>query len=107
MWRSFVQTSKLQPTPQYVQTVFVLRIRESRIADSDSETFKIPPYPASGSTALTKSIIPFSASLGRPLRKPACPSMDFSISALQGHTVTQWPQETQLDSPITLPPSHN
>jgi hypothetical protein len=26
---------------------------------------------------------------------------------LQGHTVTQWPQETQLDSPIVEPPSHS
>src|SRR5260370_27679808 len=31
MWRSFVQTSKLHPTPQYVQTVFVRRIRNSRM----------------------------------------------------------------------------
>src|ERR1700738_2608779 len=34
MCRSLVQTSKLQPTPQYVQTVFVLRTRCWRIADS-------------------------------------------------------------------------
>ena len=33
--------------------------------------------------------------------------MDFSISALQGHTLTQWPQETQEDSPAGLPPSHS
>src|SRR5713101_8474473 len=38
MWRSLVQTSKLHPTPQYVQTVFVLRTRCDRIADSASET---------------------------------------------------------------------
>ncbi len=37
---------------------------------------------------------------------PASPIIDFSIKALQGQTVTQWPQETQLDSPIGLPPSH-
>ena len=32
--------------------------------------------------------------------------MDFSISALQGQTVTQWPQETQLEPAICSPPSH-
>ena len=42
-----------------------------------------------------------------PVRKPAWPSIDFSISALHGQTVTQWPQETQLDSPIVEPPSHS
>ena len=41
--RSFVQTSKLQPTPQYVQTVFVRRMRDSRMADSASDNFKIAP----------------------------------------------------------------
>ena len=29
------------------------------------------------------------------------------MSALQGQTVTQWPQETQLDSPIVAPPSQS
>ena len=43
MCRSFVQTSKLHPTPQYVQTVFVLRVRDSRIADSASESSRIAP----------------------------------------------------------------
>src|SRR6266576_680972 len=43
IWRSLVQTSKLQPTPQYVQTVLVRRIRDSRITDSASETFMIAP----------------------------------------------------------------
>ena len=56
---------------------------------------------------LTTSIMPSSAVLGRPVKKPAWPSMDFSISALQGQTVTQWPQETQLDSPMVEPPSHS
>ena len=32
--------------------------------------------------------------------------MDFSMSALQGQTVMQWPQETQLDPAISCPPSH-
>jgi hypothetical protein len=36
MCRSLVETSKLQPTPQYVQTVLVRRIRVSRIAASAS-----------------------------------------------------------------------
>src|SRR6202040_2012059 len=43
MWRSLVQMSKLQPTPQYVQTVLVLRMRCSRIASSASETWRIMP----------------------------------------------------------------
>src|ERR1700732_4012154 len=55
----------------------------------------------------TTSIMPSSAAFGRAVRKPACPSIDFSIKALQGQTVTQWPQETQLDSPIVEPPSHS
>ena len=55
----------------------------------------------------TTSIIPASAGLGSEVKNPASPSMDFSISALQGQTVTQWPQETQLDSPMGAPPSHN
>src|SRR6266436_396045 len=42
----------------------------------------------------------------RPNVEPACPSMDFSMSALHGHTEMQCPQETQLDSPIVEPPSH-
>ena len=28
------------------------------------------------------------------------------MSALQGQTVTQWPHDTQLDSPMSAPPSH-
>ena len=44
------------------------------------------------------AIMPLSAFFGIDVRKPACPSIDFSMSALQGHTVTQWPHDTQLDS---------
>jgi hypothetical protein len=39
--------------------------------------------------ALDPSIIPLSADFRSEVKKPACPSMDFSISALQGQTVTQ------------------
>src|SRR2546426_11583181 len=81
-------------------------MRDSRIADSASETFKIAPYPVSGSTPLTISIIPANAVFGKAVRNPALPTIDFSINALQGHTVTQWPHDTQLDSPIGFPPSH-
>src|SRR5207245_9299214 len=69
------------------------------------DTLKMEPYQVSGAMPLTTSIIPFSVRLGIPVRNPACPSMDFSIRALQGQTVTQWPQETQLESPIKEPPS--
>src|ERR1700688_895980 len=106
IWRSFVQILKLQPTPQYVHTVLVRRMRVSRMADSTSDTRRMAPYPVSGSTPLTTSIMEFSARLEMPVRNPACPSMDFSMSALHGQTVTQWPQETQLDSPMVDPPSH-
>src|SRR6266849_8427555 len=106
MWRSLVQILKLQPTPQYVHTVLVRRMRDSRIADSISDTRRMAPYPVSGSTPLTTSIMPSSACLEIPVRNPACPSMDFSIRALHGQTVMQWPQETQLDSPMVEPPSH-
>src|ERR1700719_2652539 len=106
MWRSLVQILKLQPTPQYVHTVLVRRMRDSRMADSTSDTRKMETNPVSGSTPLTTSIMEFSARLEIPVRNPACPSMDFSMSALHGQTVTQRPQETQLDSPIVAPPSH-
>src|ERR1700676_4688731 len=82
-------------------------MRDSRMADSISDTRRMEPYPVSGSTPLTTSIMEFSARLEIPVRNPACPSMDFSMSALHGQTVTQWPQETQLDSPMVEPPSHN
>src|SRR5579862_3195146 len=87
--RSLVQILKLQPTPQYVHTVLVRRMRDSRIADSISDTRKMEPYPVSGSTPLTTSIMEFSVRLEMPVRNPACPNMDFSIRALQGQTVTQ------------------
>src|SRR6478736_10362901 len=51
--------------------------------------------------------MPSNAGFVNVVKKPAWPIMDFSISALQGHTVTQWPHETQLDSPIAEPPSHS
>src|SRR5882762_6268416 len=65
------------------------------------------PYPVSGSTPLTTSIMPLRADFFREVKKPAWPSMVFSIRALQGQTVTQWPHETQLESPIVEPPSHS
>jgi FixJ family two-component response regulator len=51
--------------------------------------------------------MPSIAVFGKAVKKPACPIMDVSMSALQGQTVTQWPHDTQLDSPIVVPPSHN
>src|SRR5271155_5038859 len=60
-----------------------------------------------GSTPLTISIMWFSVLSGVSVRKPASPSIDFSISALHGHTVTQWPQETQLEPSIFVPPSQS
>src|SRR6267143_204210 len=65
------------------------------------------PYPVSGSTPLTISIMPLRADFFRDVRNPAWPSMVFSMSALHGQTVTQWPQETQLDSPMVDPPSQS
>src|SRR5258708_13417929 len=106
MWRSLVQILTLQPAPQYVHTVLVRRMRDSRMADSASDTRKMEPNPVSGSTPLTTSIMEFRVFLERPVRKPACPSIDFSMSALHGQAVTRWPQEPQLDSPIVEPPSH-
>src|SRR5262249_30258101 len=107
MCRSFVQMSKLHPTPQYVHTVFVFRIRDSRIAASASDTRSTVPNPVSFSTPFTSSIIPLITGFASPVRKPACPIIDFSISALHGHTVTQCPHETQLDPAIVSPPSHS
>ena len=61
-----------------------------------------------GSTALTTSMAGREhVGSGRPVKWPACPIMDFSISALQGQTVTQWPQLTHDDSPAGTPPSHS
>ena len=51
--------------------------------------------------------MPFKRGFGRAVNSPAWPTMDFSINALHGQTVTQWPHDTQLDSPIVEPPSHN
>src|SRR5246500_3071092 len=82
-------------------------MRDSRMADSTSDKRKMGLYPVSGSTSLTTSIMAFRAFLETPVRNPACPSMDFSMSALHGHTVTQWPQETQLEPSICSPPSHS
>src|SRR4051794_22190907 len=102
--RSFVQTSKEHPTPQNVQTVFVFFVLVSRIADSTSEMAIMPLYP--GSMSLTRSIIGDRISSFSPVMNPASPSIDFSISALQGHAVTHWPQPTQEESLIFAPPSH-
>ena len=104
IFRSFVHTSNEQPTPQNVQTVFVFFVLVSRIAASASETAIIPLYP--GSTSLTRSIIGVKISSFNPVINPASPSIDFSINALQGQTVTQWPQPTQEESLIFAPPSH-
>ena len=93
---SFVHTSKLQPTPQYVQTVFVFLIFASRMADSISEMAKIDPYPVS--TFLVISIIGLRVCLAMPVKKPASPSIPFSIIALHGQTVEQWPHDTHDDS---------
>src|SRR4029077_7145710 len=81
-------------------------MRDSRMADSISDTRKMELNPVSGSTPLTTSIMEFSAFLEIPVRNPACPSIDFSMSALHGQTVTQAPQGTQRDSPMVEPPSH-
>src|SRR5579872_4274248 len=88
-----VQTSKLQPTPQYVQTVFVRFTNAERVFDSRSDVLKIGASPVSGSTAFTALIMVSSTGFGRPVITPAWPSMEFSIRALQGQTVTQCPQE--------------
>ncbi len=77
------------------------------MAASASDNWRMGPRPVSGSIALTTSIMPLSAAFRRAVKKPAWPSMLFSIKALQGHTVTQCPQETQLDSPIVDPPSQS
>ena len=104
MWRSFVHTSNEQPTPQNVQTVFVLFTFVLRIAASTSETAKILLYP--GSTSFTKSIIGSNTSGFNPVMNPASPNIDFSINALHGHTVTHCPQLTQDESFILTPLSH-
>src|SRR5699024_3609618 len=84
--RPFVHTSKEQPTPQKVQTVFVFFVLVSLIVASISDTAKIPLYP--GSIHLTRSIIGSNTSGFIPVISPALPNIDFSISALQGQTET-------------------
>ncbi len=54
-------------------------------------------------TTFTAGVNTFS---GSPVKCPAAPIMDFSMSALHGQTVTQWPQLTHDDSPAGTPPSH-
>src|SRR5690625_6163363 len=56
--RSLVHTSNVQPTPQYVHTVFVFSMRSSRILASVSETANNGPYPVS--TLFVTSIIDLS-----------------------------------------------
>src|SRR5665213_3874826 len=68
---------------------------------------RMGPYPISGSIPFTTSIMLSSVFAERPVKYPACPIMDFSISALHGQTVTQCPQETQLEPAMVSPPSHS
>src|SRR5699024_12689352 len=84
--RPSVHTSKEQPTPQKVQTVFVFFVRVSRIAASISDTAKIPLYP--GSTHLTRSIIGSNTSGSIPVINPALPNIDSSFYAFHGQTAT-------------------
>ena len=107
MCRSSVHTSNEQPTPQYVQTVLVFLMYRSRAADSISLTFMMGLRPALASTPLTTSMAASQTGSGMPVNRPASPIMEFSIRALQGQTVTQCPQLTQLLSPMGFPPSHS
>ena len=96
--RPLVQMSNVQPTPQYVTVVLVFLMRASRMLAFTSEMAKIGAK--LGSTRLVTSIICWRVRSPTPVRKPASPSMEFSISALHGQTVTQWPHETHDDSLI-------
>src|SRR5699024_2273058 len=102
--RSFVHTSNEQPTPQYVQTVFVFLIRSSRIVASTSETAMSEPYPVS--IFFVMSTIGRNVSSAMPVRKPASPTMPTFITALHGQTVEQWPQFTHDDSSMVVSLSH-
>ena len=77
------------------------------MADSASESARIGPYPISGSIFFTVPIMVSSTFGGSPVRNPAWPIMDFSISALHGQTVMQCPHETHEEPAITSPPSHS
>lgn len=59
------------------------------------------------SSALAASIIGRLSDCGRLVKGPASGCMVFSISALQGQTVTQWPQLTQLEPAMVWPPSQS
>src|SRR6187397_1484481 len=59
------------------------------------------------SSVFKKSIIGRLSDCGIEVKGPASGCMVFSISALQGHTVTQCPQLTQLEPAIVCPPSHS
>src|SRR5579875_2537045 len=83
-----------------MQTVFVFLIWLFLRSDSTLLTAITRPMPVSGSKALTRSIILRLVSFGIAVRKPALPSMLFSIRAFTGHTVTQCPQDTHEDSLI-------
>src|SRR5690606_10545809 len=83
---------------------FVFLMRCSRMAASASDTDMSDPYPVS--TFFVSSIIPLMVSGSIPVKWPASPSIDFSIKALHGQTVTHWPQDTHDDSLIETPSSH-
>lgn len=107
MRRSRVHTSNEQPTPQYVHTVLVFLTDARRIAASASLRARIGAAPTNGSMALTTSTAGTNTSARRPVKWPAWPIIVFSMSALHGQTVTQWPQPTHEDSPANAPPSHS
>ncbi len=101
-----VHISNEQPTPQYVQTVLVFFIRDFLILDSELLMAIIGLMVVSGSMDLTASIILSFVSPGMPVMNPDLPSMDFSMRAFTGHTVTQCPHETQDESFMGTSLSH-
>src|SRR5690625_770608 len=86
IFRSFVHTSNVQPTPQYVHTVFVFLILSSRIAASVSDIANKGPLLFS--TFFVKSIIERNKLGSWSVINPASPIIDVSINALHGQTVT-------------------
>src|SRR5690606_1823796 len=80
----------------------------SRMAASAFEVAKSGALPVYSSRYFTSSMEGRSTvSQGALVKWPASPIIVFSMSALQGQTVTQCPHETQDDSLMGRPPSQS
>jgi hypothetical protein len=98
--RLFVPTSNEHPPAQNGHTVLVRRIATWRNRMSIALVVKTDRRPPSaGSMSLTTSIIFCRCGSGTRGKNVAAPTIDLSMSALQGQTFTQVPHDVHDESP--------